>query len=329
VRKPDTTGTGREGDEAPHVSIEVRHLRYFLAVAEELHFGRAAERLHIAQPPLSQAIRRLESSLGVRLFERTSRHVSATAAGLAFAVEARKVLASLDRAVAEARRVGGATDVLRIGCIPHLPIARLLQFVAALREYEPSSAPLVTHLLAREQMQRLRAGELDLGIFHDAGDHEGLDVEPVFPGEPLAAFLPPDHRLAEKEPLTPADVADEALVTWPSAGNPALHRRLLERLEAAGYRLRPVREAAGADARDVILGVAAGPGIAVMPFSLREVADSGGIVVRRTLDPPVSMPDTVVAWQADAPRQPTEVLDNVRRIARELRETGEGKPDSL
>src|SRR5436309_15812072 len=100
------------------IAIELRHLRYFLAVFEELHFGRAAERLHMAQPPLSQAIRRLEEELGVQLLQRTSRVVTATEAGRVFADEARKVFAALDHAVLEARRAGGLGAALRIGCIP-------------------------------------------------------------------------------------------------------------------------------------------------------------------------------------------------------------------
>jgi len=104
---PNVPATPPSSSDRTALGIEVRHLRYFLAVFEELHFGRAAKRLRIAQPPLSQAIRKIESELGVQLFERTSRMVSATAAGGALATEARKVLAAFDTAVAEARRAGG------------------------------------------------------------------------------------------------------------------------------------------------------------------------------------------------------------------------------
>src|SRR3954470_14471877 len=102
-------------------TIELRHLRYFLAVIDELHFGRAAERLHMAQPPLSRAVRQLEDELGVKLLNRTSRVVTPTEAGLVFAEEARKVLGGFELAVAEAHRAGGPSRLLRLGAVPYLP----------------------------------------------------------------------------------------------------------------------------------------------------------------------------------------------------------------
>src|SRR5438874_3972892 len=158
---------------ASTTGIELRHLRHFLAVFEELHFGRAAARLHLAQPPLSQSIRKLEHALGVRLFERTSRVVAPTAAGIAFAEEARKVLAAFETAVAEARRRGAATTTLRIGCVPYLPIEQLVDFLDSLRECGGPAAQ-VTHLSTLEQLRRLREGELDVGVFPLPRDRDGL-----------------------------------------------------------------------------------------------------------------------------------------------------------
>src|SRR2546421_518408 len=126
--------------------VEVRHLRYFLAVSEELHFRRAAERLHIAQPPLSQAIQKLEAALGVRLLERTSRAVAPTAAGLVFAEEARKVLASLERGVAKTRGAANGQVQPRVGCVTHLPMDHLQRLLAALRRRKPGIRPEATPL---------------------------------------------------------------------------------------------------------------------------------------------------------------------------------------
>jgi DNA-binding transcriptional LysR family regulator len=292
-------------------------------VSEELHFGRAAERLHISQPPLSQAIRKLETELGVQLLERTSRVVSLTEAGTVFARESRRVLADFEVALAEARRAASAGDALRIACVPHLPIERLLAFLSGLQENEASSRPEVMHLPSREQVRRLQAGRLELGIFHDPGAIEDLELEPLFAGEPLAAFLPKGHRLAAWPTVAPADLEGEVLLAFSREVNPALHDRWLESIERAGYRFRSVREAGGTTGRDVILAVAEGRGVALEPFSLAEVAGAGTLVVRRPIDPPIAMPDTVVAWRADPPERLRDVLEHVRAVAWRLRAAGD------
>ena len=203
-------------------AIELRHCRYFLAVMEELHFGRAADRLRIAQPPLSQAIRKLECELGVQLLHRTTRIVTPTEAGRVFAQEVRTTLTSFDLAVAEARRAGGA-DTLRIGCVPQVPIARLHGFLDALGEHTRSGQAEVIHLPSLEQVRHLQRGELDLGIFHHAGAPDGIATEPLFAGEPLAALLPTRHRLSGKPVLEPPDLETEVLATFPRDVNPTLY----------------------------------------------------------------------------------------------------------
>ena len=320
TRKRDTEGAaGPEGRRSTPPSIELRHLRYFLAVFEELHFGHAAARLRIAQPPLSQAIRKLETELGVQLFERTSRMVSATEAGRVFAVEARKVLADFDTAVGEARRAGGAASPLRIGCVPHLPIQPLLRFLGALHDRDPNTRVQVTHLTFLDQMRALLAHELDLGIFHEIGSNPEIETEPLFAGEQLAAFVPPDHPLAQKQVLGPGDLRSQTLIIFPHDANPGLQDRLLGLIDEAGYQFAAVREAGGMNPRDVMLAVADGLGVALGPFSLQDVSDVGGIVIRRQLKPSVSMPDTVVAWRANPPGQLNETLSVVQEVARELR----------
>lgn len=298
------------------IGIELRHLRYFLAVSEELHFGRAAERLHMSQPPLSQAIRKLEDELGVPLLQRTSRVVTPTEAGRVFAEEARRVLARLEVAVSEARHAGGAGSVLRIGCSPHLPIEWLHGFLGGLHERNPLMHAEVTHLLTLDQVKLLRAGELDLGIFHHAQTHDELELETLFPGEPIAAFLPTDHRLARKDVLRPDDLRDEALVMFPRAVNPALHDRVLALIEDAGYSFPSVHELGGANARDAMVAVARGAGVAVGPASLLELSKAERIVIRRSLEPSPSMPHTVIAWRANPPRYLRTALDAVRELAR-------------
>jgi DNA-binding transcriptional LysR family regulator len=302
----------------PSSSIELRHLRYFLAVFEELHFGRAAERLHMAQPPLSQAIRKLEEELGVRLLHRTSRVVTATEAGRAFAEEARKVFSVLDRAVLEARRAGGLGTALRIGCVPSLPIERLLRFLGSLHARAPDVQTRVTHLSFLDQARLLRSGQLDVALFHDVEGYADLQVEPVFPGERLAVLLPPHHRLAAEQTLGADDLREEILVSFPRTANPPLYDRMLAVLDGAGFSFQGLRDAGGANERDLMLGVADGLGLAVVPFSLVDVSEAGAIVIRRPLEPSLVMPDTVVAWRADPPRHVEAVLETVRAVAREL-----------
>jgi DNA-binding transcriptional LysR family regulator len=327
-RGGESTGSGTApGERWSRPAIELRHLRYFLAVSEELHFGRAAERLHIAQPPLSQAIRKLEKELGIPLLRRTSRVVTHTEAGRVFAEEARKVLASFDRALAEARNAGGIGTRLRLGCASNLAIERLLRFLTAMHELEPALEAHVTHLTAPEQVQRLRRGDLDLGIFFHAEEYDDLEVRPLFPGEQLAAYLPRDHRLATKETLEPSDLVDETLVTFPRDANPALHDHLLTSFAAAGYRFRSVQEAGGFNARDLMVEVAEGSGVAFWP-STGEGDETSAIVVARGLDPPLTMPDTVVAWATVPERLPPSLTANIRDLADKLRRAADSDPDA-
>jgi DNA-binding transcriptional LysR family regulator len=291
-----------------------------VAVSEELHFRRAAERLHIAQPPLSQAIRKLEDELGVPLLRRTSRVVTLTDAGRAFAEQARSVLAGVDLAVAEARRAGGVDCTLRVGCAPQLPIQSLLRFLGGLHEREPRSPTKVIHLTAREQVHRLHDGDLELGIFSYVEDFAGIEMEPLFAGEPLAAFVGSDHPLAARDIVRASDVRDQTGVIFPHDANPALQEWLLSAFSQAGYEFRSMREAGGVQACDLLLAVASGLGVALLPRSLDDVSQTGEIVTRRALDPPLAMPETVIAWRASPPRQLQTRLETARSLARELRD---------
>jgi DNA-binding transcriptional LysR family regulator len=290
---------------------------------EEMHFGRAAERIHISQPPLSQAIRKLESELGVQLLDRTSRAVAPTKAGRVFALEARKVLASFERAIEEARRAAGAGAAIRVGCTPCLPVASLQRFVTALGDRCETASARVTHLLAGDQVTRLLCGELDFAIFSGVEDHPDTISEPLFRGAPLAAHLPRDHELTEKPVLTPTDLEGEHVVMTPRAANPAFFDRVLAEAAAAGYRFRGVREASGGNPRDLALAVAGGLGVALQPLSFTEVGQAGTLVANRAIDPPVFMPDTVIAWRADPARGLRPVISAVRDIARELHRDGD------
>jgi DNA-binding transcriptional LysR family regulator len=312
MRKPDPL---QPIPELAATGIELRHLRYFLAVFDELHFSRAAEILHIAQPPLSVAIRRLEQKLGVELFDRTSRVVNPTEAGRTFAAEVRPALARIEGAVVAARRVAGLGVGLRVGCLHAVPVDVLLRFVSTLSSRDASLQPQVTHLPATEQLRRLRGGELDLGVVYETVENDDLHTESFAPGESMSAVVRATHELAATATVSPADVADEVLVTVARAVDPALHDRIVAATSGAGYRFRDVYEVGGSDARDLLPAVAQGFGVAFGPSSFADAA-TGTSVVGRALDPEPSMPDTVVAWHAHRTTASVEVvLDVLRELA--------------
>ena len=265
-------------------AIELRHLRQFLAVVEELHFGRAAQRLHIAQPSLSKSIRRLEDELGVMLLERTSRAVSVSEAGQSFAEGARDVL----------RRLEG------------------------LCRSDPAWRAEVLNLFSLEQLRRLRAGRLELGMLWGAASYEGVKAEPLGRGERVVAALPACHPLAVRTKLGPDDVRGERLVMFPRTVNPSLHDWLLGQFEAAGYRFSTIIEASAADRRNLVLAIAMSGGISLGPYGSPDDGPLDAMIVLRALDPPLAMPDTLLAWPADPPRWLRPVVRVARSLAREL-----------
>lgn len=210
-------------------------------------------------------------------------------------------------------------QVLRIGCLPHVPIQRLLALLGALRLRDPRLETWVWHGRPVEQLDRLGDGALDVAMLHQACAHPGVETEAVFAGERIAAFLPPGGELAAKRVLRPTDLLDVDLVIFPRDGDPALLEHIGAEIDRSGYRFRGVVEASGHHVRDVLLEVAHGRGIALGPSSLAMLTDARSIVVRRTLDPPLTMPDTVLAWQAHRYDRLKERIDVVRDVARDLR----------
>jgi DNA-binding transcriptional LysR family regulator len=293
--------------------IELRHLRYFLAVYDELHFSRAAALLHLAQPALSLAIQRLEERLGVTLFERTSRSVTPTPAGRVLASQARCLMEGFDRAVAETRRTGGAVRSLRIGCLHDVPLDLLLRFVCALSEYN-SRPTQVSHLPAAEQLRRLRQGELELGIFYDTAGDDRIRTRPLSTGHPMSALVPAPHPLAAKDVLTPDDLRGEVLLTVSRSVDSALHERIVTLADRAGYRFGAVHNVGGAETRDLIPAVAQNLGIALAPWAPSEMSAHG--IVERPLDPALRMPQTVVGWQADRGETESLVVEALQELSR-------------
>src|SRR5215207_3521737 len=195
--------------------MELRHLRYFVAVAEELHFGRAAERLRIAQPPLSRQIRDLEREIGSALFERGSRGVELTPAGLAFLPEARLTLAQAERAQRTAQRAArGETGRLRVGFVEAATFSGILPDVLGFfRMHLPDIGLSLFEMDSLQQAEAFRDGRIDLGILHSppADADRWLRAESVY-SDPLVAALPHTHRLAGRARLALADLAGDSFV---------------------------------------------------------------------------------------------------------------------
>ncbi|NKY88719.1 LysR substrate-binding domain-containing protein [Nocardia veterana] len=245
--------------------VELRHLRYFLAVAEELHFGRAAARLHIAQPALTQQIRRLESLLGTRLFDRTSRSVALTPAGAVLRERAAALLGHAERDLAEIARIGrGSQGTLYLGFVPSVLPLEPLRGVRAFRERFPLVEVDLVEGFTSHLMERLATGALDLAIVRDPDPHAGTVVTPLIT-EPFVAVVPDDHDLATREQVTGAELTDHPIVFFPRAAGSLAHDKNLAPLLRSGRRPHIVQEATNWTI--ILYLVAAGLGITVAPRS--------------------------------------------------------------
>lgn len=216
------------------------------------------------------------------------------------------------------RRRRGRPTTLRAGFLPYLGIESLRLFLAALHEREPDLELEISHGLSGEQVRRVRAGELDIGIFRSPGDEAELELEPLFPGEPMAAFVPAGHPLAAKRVVRPADVRDQDLVMFPRAAGPAMYDWWLTTLEAAGYRFRHVTSGGGAHPQDLMVAVVQGRGLGMANVEFASAAGVGTLVLVRLLDPPLRVPGTVVGWRASRPPGLDRAIAAVRQTAREL-----------
>ena len=253
---------------------ELRHLRYFLAVAEELNYTRAAERLHIAPQALSAAIQQLESGLGVRLFERTTRKVELTEAGAALEPEARRTLTHAHAAVRAAERAArGETGTLRVGFLASTANYILPPVVRAVRERYPGIDLRVEELAVAELVAAVRDRRLDAGITRPPLlDDASLVTEHVLT-EPVAAVVPADHRHAGRSSLLLADLAGERWVLTERSSWPPWHAKYDDDFRAAGFEPDVVQR--GSSVQGLLALVAAGVGVTRLPVSARTLRDSG------------------------------------------------------
>jgi len=264
---------------------DLRQLRYFLAVAEELNFTRAAERLHIAQPPLSAAIRQMEEQLGTSLFDRTSRQVALTPAGRVLQERGRELLAHADAVFAAVREVERApAGTLAVG---FSPTARF-GLAPALLEACAAAAPGVM-LYPREDrtgvlVHELRAGRLDLVVGFCAGPADGLERERLR-DEPAVVHLPADHRLAQRPSVALTDLRDEPLIVAGGTDSPGYTQEVLAACRAAGFEPRTV-----VDPYPDLGLQAVRDGLGVVVYVRTAFAERVPGSVFVALDPPVTLP---------------------------------------
>ncbi|WP_244928785.1 LysR substrate-binding domain-containing protein [Nocardioides sp. W7] len=253
--------------------MELRHLRYYVAVAEECHFGRAAARLHIAQPPLSQQVKQLEAELGVQLLVRSTRRVELTAAGEAFLDRARALLAGVEAAADEARRVAaGELGHLAIGFTGTATYELLPTLSRALRHELPGvGLDLRGEMLTPSQTEALLDGRLDIGLLRPPVGDADLTTR-ILREEPLIAVLPESHPLAGGTHVDVADLRNETLVGYPSRHRSVIHDAVVEACRGAGFTPRATEVA---ETSTLVSFVAAGLGVALVPRSVQHLRITG------------------------------------------------------
>ena len=254
--------------------MELRRIKYFIAVAEECHFGRAAARLQMAQPPLSQQIKQLETEMGVTLFIRTTRKVELTAAGERFLDRARQIVASVEDAVTEAGRVAeGRLGSVAIGFTGAATYDLLPSLARVLRAELPGiELDLKGEMLTPDQVTALLDGTLDLGFLRPPVRSPDIDVR-VLRREPLIAVLPESHPLAGRSKVKLADLRDEPFITYPSHNRSVVFEAVIDACQQSGF--TPVVGHEVGETSTLVSFVAAGLGVALVPASVQHLRITG------------------------------------------------------
>lgn len=291
------------------MSMELRHLRYFLAVAEERHFGRAAQRLRIAQPPLSRQIQALEAELGFALFDRSRRRVELTPAGATLDAHARRVLEALDIGVDEARRAAsGQVGRIVVGYLTSIAFSGLPELLSAFRVRSPGVQVVLRELSPYEQVEALKARRIDVGFIRGPLDDDELASLRVRK-EPLVVALPSAHPLAARSRLALGVLAHESFVSIMRQRCASFFDAIMRLCHEAGFTPRIVQEAPQVD---IVSLVAAGFGIAILPGSIRN-AGRPGVVFRSIVGSPQT--ELRVAWRPDDPSPVVrDFLDVLRAV---------------
>lgn len=256
--------------------MEFRHLRYFLAVAEELHFTRAAEKLNIGQPPLSQQIQALEEELGVMLFNRTRRKVALTEAGTHFVIKAREMLRISGELPGELQAIAqGKTGELRIGfTTTGLLVDELSEPLKAFRRQFPDVRVTLSEMYSQQQFTALQNDDIDVGYVRvtPGTARDGLNIR-VLRRDQLCVVLPDDHPKAACETLTIMDVKDEPFIFYPDTAGASVPDKVRRMCQKSGFTPNVVQEAAEVLTHIGLVG--AGVGVSVLPRPIDQLKPRG------------------------------------------------------
>jgi DNA-binding transcriptional LysR family regulator len=296
--------------------VEIRQLQAFVAVGEELHFGRAAARLHMAQSPLSQVIRRLEGDVGVPLLRRTTRRVELLPAGEVLLERARAILVATSAAGEDARAAAsGEIGRLAIGFTGSMTYALLPHLTKALRARLPRvQLDLRGEMLTPAQVESLIDGTLDVALLRPPIDHPELMLERVGV-EPLVAAIPADHPLAALEHVPVARLADEPFIVYPSSARSVVHDAV--DATCADHGFSPLVAMEVAETSTLISFVAAGVGVALVPTSAQQMSVSGAVY--RPVVGSAHVVELAMCWRAASgsatlPRALDVIRDELRAL---------------
>ena len=293
--------------------MELRHLRYFIAVAEELHFGRAAKRLGISQQPLSQQVRNLEAELGTPLFYRTKRTVRLTEAGQVFYEGAVKTLQQAEQTVHFAQRTGcGEIGNRSVGLTGPALSSLLPQVMSRFRQDYPGVHLTLNEMRTNLQVEALLRGQLHVGLLHTPLYTDSLATEVVY-REKLVLVLPTSHRLAHpvEIPVSLGDLAGEPFILFPRKIGPVFYDRIISMFQQVGYSPNIVQEVI--PQRSILSLVSIGIGLTLMQKSLSTIGHSG-VVFRELLEPTPEL-ELALAWH---PKSTHPALQNFLRLVREV-----------
>jgi DNA-binding transcriptional LysR family regulator len=275
--------------------MELRHLKYFVAVAEELHFGRAAKKLHLAQPPLSQQIMDLEEDLEVKLFDRSRRNIQLTSAGSHFLKEAKQVLLHVEQAAEAARKIyNGKTGHLVVGFVGSVIHTFLPEGLRLFRERFPEVELELHEINTKEQITSLHAKRIDVGFFY-TGEQDSLLASRTLTRSPLLAVLHNKHRLVGRRSVNIKDLADEPFIANTRSSEPVVRDAFISLCHSAGFSPKITQEAGQVQ---TVLGlVASGLGVCILPDFIKYIRRPGVQYLPLSGSPPEVK--LSVVWRSD------------------------------